>query len=775
MKIAAYQTDPTLVVGSSAGMNFSIEENGVIFDILRDKMYSNKVGSIVREVASNSRDANRENGNADMPISIIITQQYSEILQDQYCIIFRDSGMGISPNRMADVFVKYAASTKRGTNAQTGGFGLGAKTPFAYTDSFYINTTAINYKGEKRQYFYNALIDDSGTGKMILLSESLTTEPTGTDIILPLVESEDRATFADEVMYYTSLWGKSIILVEVSRYSQKVLDSKDIIVDDESLVIVKTNYYSPYRSGVYCLVDGIPYPIDTRISERITSLKNRLEGYAIFLKFNTGDISVTATREGIEYNEETKKAIDSAFGKLSRLMIKKFSKQVNEMSYLDCVRGVISTFSKQQSLFQKRLFEQTLEGSVSVIFDRYTDEIDILKQIFYKGLSLQSILEKYKSMKSLEIKKDFEVIEVNKSDPEKYKVTQNPNILKISEYPIYLLDSKKDRRRNYTIFDNTDKQKFYLIRPFGKKIEDPLSSSQYDIFSNMVFTFDIEISNYSSVEKKILDPSIVEPGIYVPGETVQTRWRKILHFNYEGLPLVVEVNRKDLSYKEFRGDKYLTFVVPSLSEFSCDCSFINIADEMKYKIYVTSEKTHQLYFKTETVFSLKDQSTLKKRLEKEKVSSLRGSIDMKLLSESLVAKHNFYSLSDRDYFYYRNHDNMTLNSLILLGFYSPTVQTLCKVLLKVEPTIELVKFLFSEREKIEGLNSYQSHYINSLRKLRSRLNSRVNFNVKIGNILEREVNRSPLVRQYIRGNNNNISVDRIDQLVKELSILKTLS
>ena len=115
------------------GSLFSIDtSNHFIFDLLRSKIYENPIKAICREVSCNARDANRSVGKGDVPIEITVPS-YNNL-----SLIIKDCGPGISPYLIENIFIKYAASTKRDDNTQTGGFGLGAKTPFAYTDSFTI-------------------------------------------------------------------------------------------------------------------------------------------------------------------------------------------------------------------------------------------------------------------------------------------------------------------------------------------------------------------------------------------------------------------------------------------------------------------------------------------------------------------------------------------------------------------------------------------------------------------------------------------------------------
>lgn len=58
------------------------------------------------------------------------------ILNIERCIIFHDYGCGLSQRRVQDVFTTFGASTKRDNNYEIGGFGLGAKSPLAYADTF---------------------------------------------------------------------------------------------------------------------------------------------------------------------------------------------------------------------------------------------------------------------------------------------------------------------------------------------------------------------------------------------------------------------------------------------------------------------------------------------------------------------------------------------------------------------------------------------------------------------------------------------------------------
>lgn len=90
----------------------------VIMDLLSKGFYSNPIHSIVREYMSNAWDSHIEAGCPDEPIVV----RFSRI-EDSYYIEFIDFGVGLSPERVKEVFTVYFESTKRDTNSQIGSFG----------------------------------------------------------------------------------------------------------------------------------------------------------------------------------------------------------------------------------------------------------------------------------------------------------------------------------------------------------------------------------------------------------------------------------------------------------------------------------------------------------------------------------------------------------------------------------------------------------------------------------------------------------------------------
>src|SRR5206468_2322508 len=97
--------------------------------LLRNKLYNNPINSVVRELTSNAYDANVENKNEHIPVVISLPGEY---------LIIKDDGVGLSADRLQNVFCVYGESTKRDSDDFIGGYGLGGKSVFAYSQSFHI-------------------------------------------------------------------------------------------------------------------------------------------------------------------------------------------------------------------------------------------------------------------------------------------------------------------------------------------------------------------------------------------------------------------------------------------------------------------------------------------------------------------------------------------------------------------------------------------------------------------------------------------------------------
>jgi hypothetical protein len=271
---------------------FSIQDKGMLFEILRSKMYSNPILAICREITSNARDAHREVGTPDKPIRIHLPVG----LEPFYKVT--DFGPGISPDRMVNIFISYTASTKRDDNVQTGGFGLGAKTPFSYSDTFEVTTV-----NEGIRYSYSCVIDDTKVGKLVLLDQRPTTEPNSTEIKIP-VKPVDFNMFRQYTEQACRHWDTKPTVVGGQQLEWQKLSK---IAEGPGWAIAATHDYNRHAKLV---IDGIEYPLALEDLRKYadTKLIDASRGDFI-MYFGVGELSLSATREAIFLDKPTQAKI----------------------------------------------------------------------------------------------------------------------------------------------------------------------------------------------------------------------------------------------------------------------------------------------------------------------------------------------------------------------------------------------------------------------------------------------------------------------------------
>lgn len=333
--------------------SFSIGDEQVIINILRSKMYSDPIYIICQEIMSNSRDAHREIGTPDTPVEVILPTRFNETIQ------FKDFGIGITPDRMANIFVCYGRSTKRVDNVQTGGFGLGGKTPFSYTDTF--NVITITQDGDKRhKREYIAYIDETQIGAMSLLKTTETDAHTGTTIAIP-IKKDDFKRFEQDVLRVSRFWKVRPNI----KNGIKTWKEDEIEFQGSDWYMAKSNYSSygyRYSSGgkPIVIIDGIQYPLKTdTIAGKLTGAASKLVKRDIRLFFNTGDLKITANREDLDYQPEIIKIIADKIDSCVEELRDECSKSVvGATSLIDAIKA----WSKSKETYQHLMVRPKWKG-----------------------------------------------------------------------------------------------------------------------------------------------------------------------------------------------------------------------------------------------------------------------------------------------------------------------------------------------------------------------------------------------------------------------------
>lgn len=258
-------------------MEFTLTKNSSkLFFMLRDGFYAYKIQTMVQEYMSNARDSHRAAGIPETPIKVILPTKSNPSL------IIKDVGTGMGLKELK-VFSSYLDSSKDSDDTQTGGFGIGGKIGFAYTDSFVIVS-----RKDGKEYTVFANKSESENGAMNISSPTNTSLPNGVDVIIPIQEKD----FADiyravqrcgmfwdirpEIMNDKILQKELSVLsssVEFKGQSWKVMTFKNMEEMNSFATIHSGNEEA--RNPFLITVDGIIYPITDKI---LSTVKEKVKG-----------------------------------------------------------------------------------------------------------------------------------------------------------------------------------------------------------------------------------------------------------------------------------------------------------------------------------------------------------------------------------------------------------------------------------------------------------------------------------------------------------------
>lgn len=309
-------------VESGGGLDtgtFSIMANGKAFRILIDGLYADKPRAIVRELWSNAYDAHRDAGKGDVPFECHLPTRFEPTFS------VRDFGISLEHEDVMGLYTTVFKSTKENSNVGVGKFGLGSKTPFAYSDQF---SVTVWKDGIKR--LYNAYIDEDSIPKISLFHQEESNEPTGVEISFG-VRPQDVDNFVRAAK--TTIVGFDVPPI-LSGNTFDIESAIGVIQqqgDGWRLYQSRDRYSSsPLKTSVRqgCVV----YPIDSGAMQ--TELRKRnidlsiLESGIVF-DVEIGTVDITPSRESLSYDSKTVKNVADAIEKVLEQLVSSYLAKIN--------------------------------------------------------------------------------------------------------------------------------------------------------------------------------------------------------------------------------------------------------------------------------------------------------------------------------------------------------------------------------------------------------------------------------------------------------------
>lgn len=350
--------EPNTLVTSGeevAAFGISHKDEAHVLGILRDQIYSDKVLAVVREYCTNAWDANRAAKRGDVPIAV-----HLPTFEEPYLAV-EDFGPGLSPSDVAEVFTKYGASTKRGSDDQVGMLGIGSKSAFSYATSF---TVVSRFDSEKRTYV--CALDESDLGTVTLLSSEACGPDTGVEVRVAVRPGDidqfrDRAANLFEHFHPRPNCGDLAI---PTAPSDRITLTHD---DGRQLAWVDDG------SSCTAVMGCVPYDVDLGQLELPEELEWATKA-ALTLHFPIGAVQFAASREELRYTEKTKEAILGALADVTdqlvaRVLVEIEAEQTNAFARRLKIR--------QLSRFDLPLpaeYEDLAKGYIQLV-DKYDEQI----------------------------------------------------------------------------------------------------------------------------------------------------------------------------------------------------------------------------------------------------------------------------------------------------------------------------------------------------------------------------------------------------------------
>ena len=293
----------------SIGMSLDLESAQVLMQMLSKNLYSDAIGSTVRECASNALDSHRRAG-VDKPIVVALSKNK----EDNYEFSVEDFGIGLDADDVKNIISKYGKSTKRNSATELGMMGLGFKAPLAYSSSFYF---VCRKDGMERKYM---MYEGEDVNTIDLLYEAPTDQPNGVKVIVP-IKYYDRYSFENKIK-------------EQLAYFESVYFDVPNIANNFVITRHELFQFSELSSdnNLHVCLDNVYYPLD------FSKLGIDRIHLPVALRFSLTDgLFPTPNRESIRYTQEAKTIILDKIRDASNYFIQRYNDTVKDTTNLKIV------------------------------------------------------------------------------------------------------------------------------------------------------------------------------------------------------------------------------------------------------------------------------------------------------------------------------------------------------------------------------------------------------------------------------------------------------
>lgn len=379
------------------GVEFQLKASGKMFHMFINGIYQHKIAALIRELCANAYDSHIEAGVADKSFSVVLPNIHHPYFEVE------DFGIGMSKETAFQLYPVLGESTKEFTNDLAGAFGIGSKTPFAYTSQF-----TVTCRKDGMEFVGIAYLMDDGTPKLDQISYSKTDKPNGLKVTVP-VEEQDFHKFQVEASYWLSFYevkpevrkANFEFLYKNNKFKKNALTTVDLVYGQHAYSNKK--YFAKMGPIVY------PFDVsncnigDEKVKE-ITRFCSSVDCVMIF-DFPIGSLNLNPSRESLSLTNSTIKTLSEvvqrqfdqemqeyeklindcddhpvakhnhlydlvANGEMSRSVANYFWKSLSSVysnKYRRCIKAGLGT----RFMYQKGTNSRKIQSCVNIMYDRF--------------------------------------------------------------------------------------------------------------------------------------------------------------------------------------------------------------------------------------------------------------------------------------------------------------------------------------------------------------------------------------------------------------------
>ena len=377
--------------GFGQSIALRMEANAIGFRILIKNIYTDEVSAIVRELGTNALESHIAAGNTE-PFHVQVPTYRNPNF------VIRDFGTGITPEAMAELYSVMFRSDKRDSNEVNGCFGIGSKSPYAYSDNFNLES----YVGGKR-YIYACFIDPHGMPHISPVAGTEngieTDEPNGVKITIP-VRNNDISVFenrARQIYRYFRNKPKCNIDIGGVRYSNIGGEKWKLREDGTNVINV--------------VMGDVAYKLNTvdKLRQFGTLISQPID---IFV--NIGDVSIDSGRERIVADEKTIKCLTERLNGIQDDCRKHIEKELEDSKSLWDLKIAASAIA---NTFMAGLAKEVTWNGTKYSLYNLTNDFYLRQQLDEnEGLDLWQFRYGVKRKLNLQIKpvKDMRLVHLDK-------------------------------------------------------------------------------------------------------------------------------------------------------------------------------------------------------------------------------------------------------------------------------------------------------------------------------------------------------------------------